>query len=183
MPKSPKSLRGRFLIARPGLTDPHFAQSIVFLAEHNEEGALGFILNRPLRATLADCAVEIDILPSFDRIPMLHGGPVGGKRIAVVVFTLTPKQRRLRALYGLSARHLDAWLDRPDTWVRGFLGCAGWDAGQLEREIREDSWLVLPADPAALHPRLASGLWPFLISGDNRWRALIDYLPEETDRN
>ncbi|HMP76521.1 MAG TPA: YqgE/AlgH family protein [Kiritimatiellia bacterium] len=183
MAKTPKSLKGKLLVARPGLIDPNFAQTIVYMVEHSPEGALGFVLNRPVGASLADCVSEESTLPFFREVPVLQGGPVHGGRIAVVVFVKPPRAKSVRALCGMDVDQLQRFIGNPRAWVRAFHGYAGWDAGQLERELTEDSWLVRPVDPTVFDPRIAPGLWSFLLSGDDRWRALVDYLPKESDRN
>lgn len=179
-----RSLAGKLLVARPELRDPHFFQTLVFIAHHDAEGALGFVMNRPVGASLAECiGTNEQTRPFFDNIPVLRGGPVGGARLAVVVFERPPRRKQLVAHLGLPVDQLEACLAKPNAWVRAFHGHAGWDEGQLERELAEGSWVVKPPDPVILNPRIAEGLWPFVISGDDRWRALLDYLPEESGRN
>ncbi len=184
MKSIPKKLAGRLLIAKPDLLDPNFMQSIVYLARHDEKGALGFILNRPLSVSLAEVAGgDQPIEPCFKQIPVLLGGPVGGGRLAVIVFTQSPKRRSIRALLGVPVKRIKEYVGKPGAWVRAFHGHAGWDAGQLERELREGSWEVLHPEPAAFDARFIGGLWPFLITNDNRWRALVDFIPREVERN
>lgn len=184
MKSTPARLTGRLLVARPELLDPNFSKSIVFLARHGAQGALGFILNRPIGVTLDEAiAGHENKLAVYKRVPVLRGGPVGGNRLAIIVFKSSPKGRAIRALLGMPVQRLAGFIDKPGTWVRAFQGYAGWDAGQLEREIREGSWEIHPADPFALDPRFAHGLWPFLITGDNRWRHFADFIPPEVERN
>lgn len=184
MSSESKLLTGRLLVARPELMDPNFFQSIVFIARHDDEGALGFVLNRPVGSSLADCLGKSETpLHFFNKIPVLRGGPVGANRLAVVVFEHAMQRKAIRVRLGLPMEQLEAHLGKPNTWIYAFHGYAGWDAGQLEREIREGSWSVRRSDPVVLNLRVAAGLWPFLISGDDRWRSLLEYLPEESERN
>lgn len=184
MKSFPARLTGRLLVARPDLVDPNFVQSIIFLARHDKEGALGFILNRPIGVNLDEATqCELEDRHAFQRIPVLRGGPVGGDRLAVIVFEMTPSGRGIRSLLGLPVERIRRYLDKPNAWVRAFNGYAGWASGQLERELREGSWEIHRADPAAFDPRFARGLWPFLIARDNRWRFLQEFIPPDVERN
>jgi putative transcriptional regulator len=178
----PKRLSGRLLVAKPNLLDPNFMHSIVFVARHGKDGALGFILNRPLGTTVAEI-VGLKETALFTRVPVFMGGPVGGGRLAVVVFEKKPERSSIRALLGIPVDRLEKFMDKPNSWVFAFHGYSGWGAGQLERELREDSWEVREADPIVFDSRFIRGLWPFLISNDDRWRVLIDYIPRNVEMN
>jgi putative transcriptional regulator len=180
----PKRLTGRLLVAKPDLLDPNFLQSIVFVARHGKEGALGFILNRPLGVSLAEMAAPKEyVQPYFKRVPVFSGGPVGGGRLAVVVFKEVAKRRAVRAMLGVPVDRIERYVDKPGSWVLAFHGYSGWDAGQLERELLDDSWDVREMDPVVFDSRFIKGLWPFLIAKDDRWRVMMDYIPRDVERN
>ena len=146
------SLSNHLLIAMPQLTDPNFSQTVSLICEHGEKGALGIVLNRPMSMTLSEVFEQMKIEPTDKRaadLPVLRGGPVPpGPRLRAA-----PPGRRM----GLDAQdfrshpghHLARRARRHGHGHRprkGFiaLGYAGWEAGQLEREMLDNSWLSVP---------------------------------------
>lgn len=150
-------LENHFLIAMPQMQDPYFANTVTYLWKHNKDGALGIVINKPLRACVADIFDELDIVCTIEDEPfrlqqVLAGGPVERDKgfilhdsglswessIAVTddVAICTSKSILQDIAAGSGPRkYLVA------------LGCAGWDAGQLEREISANAWLTAPAKP------------------------------------
>jgi putative transcriptional regulator len=139
---------GRLLIATPSLVDPNFSRSIVLLIEQGDEGVLGVVLNRPLQ-------VEVGrVLDGWDRLVdqpevLFGGGPVQTEVALAVARVLGDEEpmgwRRLAGELGLL--DLDApveLLEQALSSLRIFAGYAGWSAGQLEAEIEEGSWIVVP---------------------------------------
>ncbi len=178
-----KSLAGSLLVAKPALCDPNFFQTIVFLARHSAGEALGFVLNRPSGCVLFECVAPEDRKPWYDRVPVLRGGPVARQSLTVVSFRAAPRRGKISAHLDLPDAAVESELIRPNAWVRAFHGYAGWAGGQLERELREDSWELHPADRVYFDLRVAGGLWPFLIGGDDRWRELVDFFPTDPASN
>ncbi|MFM7246428.1 MAG: YqgE/AlgH family protein [Actinomycetota bacterium] len=143
-----RSLQGRLLVATPTLGDPNFARSVVLVAEHGPDGAMGLILNRPLGVTVREA---VPILGEFvaDGEAVHQGGPVqpeavmalgdfvDGARAAAIAF----------GTVGFLPSDADETLD-PATVVRArvFAGYAGWGPGQLEAELDEGSWLFADID-------------------------------------
>lgn len=153
------SLRNHFLIAMPGMMDPRFAHSITYLCEHNEQGAMGIVINRPLDLSFDDIFEHLDI-GEFDhhhKQKVLSGGPVQTDRGFVLHrFEQTGNwQSTLRITEEIS---LTTSRDIIDAIARDegpqhtliALGYAGWGAGQLENELAANAWLTLPADPSVL---------------------------------
>jgi putative transcriptional regulator len=152
--RSSDCLRDHFLLAMPGLTQGIFSQSITYICEHGEAGAMGIVINQPLELSLAEIFdhLEISCDDSFHDSPVMAGGPVqidhgfvlhrhSDKRWEASLkvteeITLTTSRDILRAIAGGSGpqEHIIA------------LGYAGWAAGQLEHELAENSWLTLPAN-------------------------------------
>ncbi len=148
-------LENHFLVAMPQLLDPYFAHTVTYLWKHNDEGALGIVINKPLQACVADIFDELNIVVEpeqslFQRQHVLAGGPVerdkgfiihdAGKNwessIAITAdVTICTSKTILQDI---------AKVKGPDNYLIA-LGCAGWDAGQLEREISENAWLTTPA--------------------------------------
>jgi putative transcriptional regulator len=141
-----ESLRGRLLIASPDLVDPNFSRTVVLIAAHGEDGALGLILNRELGVDLAEIWGRVSGEPCARDQKVRHGGPVGGTLMAL-------HDRRPMAdiivrddLYvatGLNA--MEALAGSPEGRVHFYVGHSGWGGGQLEGELEEGTWLVLPA--------------------------------------
>jgi putative transcriptional regulator len=148
------NLTSHFLIAMPGMVDPNFSRSLTFVCEHNERGALGIVVNRPIEVTLGTLFQQVEI-PLEDSAlaasPVHFGGPVqfdhgfvlhrpvGSWKSTLPVgeVGLTTSRDILEALAsgGGPKEHFVA------------LGYAGWAAGQLEDEIGHNGWLTVKADP------------------------------------
>ena len=153
------SLRNHFLIAMPGMEDANFAHSITYLCEHNAEGAMGIVVNRPLDISFDDIFehLEIEGFSHIHQQRVLSGGPVQTDR-GFVLHRRGSSQRWQSTLeltedisLTTSRDILDAIAhdDGPQDALVA-LGYAGWGPGQLEREIGENAWLTLPADPEIL---------------------------------
>ncbi len=149
-------LAGHFLIAMPGMLDVNFSETLTLLCEHNAQGALGFVVNRPTELTLAELfeqqGVEFDPDSPVARQPLYAGGPVETER----GFILHSPERRWEATMPVDEHFaITASRDIIEACARGegprhflfLLGYAGWGPGQLEREMAENAWLSTPADP------------------------------------
>jgi putative transcriptional regulator len=147
-------LTGQLLIAMPAMADPRFAQSVIFLCAHTPEGAMGLVLNRPLkRPSFADLLRQLDVapLPPARRIRLCAGGPVDNARGFVLHTADWTGEGSLRVDDGLA---LTASLDVLKAIAEGggpregilALGYAGWGPGQLDAEIQQNAWLSVSAD-------------------------------------
>src|SRR5215510_4063062 len=147
-------LTNQFLIAMPAMTDSNFAQTVTFIWEHNADGALGIIINRPLQMRLADVFEQLK-MPTAPSVigsqPVLQGGPVQTDRGFVVHHAggqwEHTRQVSSRIQVTTSPDILDAMArgTGPTTAIVA-LGYAGWSAGQLEKEVAQNAWLTVPAD-------------------------------------
>jgi putative transcriptional regulator len=158
-----ESLRGKLLLATPGLVDPNFFRSVVLLLEHNEGGALGVVLNRP-----TDTAVQ-EALPTWADLAaepavVFTGGPVQpDSAIGLGLASLGDEPDGFAPLLGGVgsvdlAREPDDIRPAPER-LRVFAGYSGWGEGQLEGEIVQASWFVVDAEPGDAWTRDPSGLW------------------------
>ena len=151
-------LRGHLLVAMPGMVDARFARSVVLLASHSPEGAMGFVLNRKVATPdfleiLTELNLDMEVARQRRQertIPVFSGGPVEQGR-GFVIHTLdygSPGTARIGDLAGVTAT-LDVLRalagPHPPRKSIMMLGYAGWGAGQLEREIAANGWLTLPA--------------------------------------
>lgn len=156
------SLANHFLIAMPAMTDPNFARTLTYLCEHNAEGALGIIVNRPLDLSLGDLfeRVSVPLTPGenqakYNGLPVFFGGPVQTDRGFVLHRPVGGWQSTLPITdeIGLTSSRdiLQAMSDRGEpAEVLVSLGYAGWGAGQLEWEMAQNAWLTVAADPAII---------------------------------
>jgi putative transcriptional regulator len=159
---------GHFLIAMPNMTDPHFAHTLTFVCEHNDDGALGIVVNKPIEMTLSTLFEQIEIKLTKSRLADAHvhfGGPVQLDRGFVLHRPIGNWQSTLaiRDNIGLTTSKdvLEAVGrgDGPrDVFVS--LGYAGWSAGQLEQEIVQNAWLIVEADPEVLFETPAEARLP-----------------------
>ena len=148
------NLTHHFLIAMPAMADPHFAHTLTYVCEHNEDGALGIVINKPIDMTLSTLFEQINV-PLADRVlresPVHFGGPVQVDRGFVLHRPLGNWQSTLAISddMGLTTSKdvLEA-VGRGDgpTDVFVSLGYAGWEAGQLEAELAQNAWLTVKAD-------------------------------------
>jgi putative transcriptional regulator len=178
MPKMPSntpiatSLAGQVLIAMPGLEDPEFAHSVVYLCAHGEDGAMGLIVNRPLPAPSFEQIVRqlkvADGEPSRV-IALCQGGPVEGARGFVLHSTDWTGGDSLKVDDNVA---LTASVDVLKAIATGggpaqgilALGYANWGPGQLDREMRQNSWLTAEADSELLFGADHQGKWTRALS-------------------
>jgi putative transcriptional regulator len=165
------NLTDHFLIAMPAMTDPYFSRTLVYIAEHNDQGALGVIVNRPIDMSLATLFEKIDLpleAQGFADLPVFFGGPVQTDRGFVLHRPVGEWQSTLaiNQHVGLtSSRDVLQAVAREgqpqDVMVT--LGYSGWSAGQLEQELAQNAWLTVPAEARILfdlpyEERLASAM-------------------------
>jgi putative transcriptional regulator len=143
-----ESLEGHLLAAVPQLQDPNFVRSVLLMIQHNQEGAFGLVLNRPIGKTVQELWREVGSSPCHSTQPIFLGGPVPGPLMA-----LHPKSdlAEIELLPGLffSAKkpHLDALVLDDAPTCKIFVGHAGWGPGQLENELNEGAWRSMKATP------------------------------------
>ncbi len=151
---SPSYLKHHFLIAMPHMADPNFAHTLTYIVEHNANGAMGLVVNRPQDLNLADILEqlrpEIDPPALCQHVPIFIGGPVQTDR----GFVLHPSGPTFQATVELDGLSLSTSQDVLFAIADGVgpaksliaLGYAGWEAGQLEAELADNAWLTCPFD-------------------------------------
>ena len=173
-----ETLRGQLLVAAPILHDPNFHRTVVLVAEHGEEGAMGLVLNRPTDTPVADALPELVPLAGED--PVYVGGPVALESVLAIAELDDPDDAS-ELLFGTVG-----FVQEPDVPVlrgRVYVGYAGWSAGQLEEELEEESWLVLPAEPDDLFSDDADGLWSAVLRRQGGSYALLALMPPDPSLN
>ncbi|MDQ8024001.1 MAG: YqgE/AlgH family protein [Moraxellaceae bacterium] len=149
------NLTHHFLIAMPAMADPNFARSLIYLAEHNDEGALGIIVNRPIDMTLKGLFDRVEVpmeTPRFADLPVYFGGPVQTDRGFVLHRPAGEWQSSLKVNEQIALTsskdvlHAIGSDGKPEEVIIT-LGYSGWSAGQLEDELAQNAWLTVQADP------------------------------------
>jgi putative transcriptional regulator len=170
-------LEGQVLIAMPNMPDPKFEQAVVFLCAHSKQGAMGLVLNKLVsNISFADLLRQLSIRSSAKRVPGMpiqFGGPVETGRGFVLHtpdYSAGDATVKVGAHLGLNVG-LTATVDVLKAIAEGHgprasmlaLGYAGWDGGQLEREIQKNGWLTCPADEHLLFGADLRGKWEYAI--------------------
>lgn len=178
--------KGKILISEPFLPDTFFNRTIVYLADHTPEGSVGFILNKKLEIKVCDAISGFDTWEEF----LSMGGPVAPDTLHYLhkLGDLIPKS---------------VWVDEKIFWggdidfirdlikkgkinssqIRFFLGYSGWSAGQLERELKENSWVIAKVKTdIVLNDPVANNWKKVLRSLNNKYRIWADF-PESPDMN
>lgn len=160
------NLTNHFLIAMPNMVDPYFAKSLTFICEHNEQGALGVLVNRPTEMTLGVLFEQIEIPlnnAELARLPVYFGGPVQVDRGFVLHRPVGGWQSTLpiNGEIGLTtSKDILQALSQGEGPTLGnilvSLGYAGWAPGQLEQELKQNAWLTVKADPSVIFDVTAS---------------------------
>ena len=155
-------LTNQFLIAMPGMADETFSGAVVYLCEHNEKGALGLVINKPIDIKLRSLFEKVELSLDIDELaeqPVFFGGPVQTERGFVLHESMgdsdTHYSSTLAIRGGLamttSKDVLEAMADGAGPKrVLITLGYSGWQPGQLEDELGRNGWLTVDADPAVI---------------------------------
>jgi putative transcriptional regulator len=179
-----QSLKGQLLIAVPALLDPNFRRTVVLVGEHNEEGALGLVLNRSSDTTVEEAFPELTVLVDGD--DQVHvGGPVQPSAIVIVAEFSDPE--RAGALVFESVGFLPAEVD-PDVLgelpqARVFAGYAGWGPGQLDGELEEGSWIIEPAIARDVFTREPDELWSEVLRRKGGPYGVLALMPADPSLN
>lgn len=165
-------LNGTLLASMPGMTDPRFDRSVVFVCAHSEDGAMGLIINKPAYdVALGDLLDQLDIT-SDEQVrttPVYFGGPVETSR--GFVLHSAEYESQLQTLEAGNGFGMTATLDVLEDIAKKsgpekalvMLGYAGWGPGQLEAEIARNDWLTAKADPNLVFSDADEGKWMAVV--------------------
>lgn len=151
------SLANHFLVALPNLDDPNFSKSVVYIYEHNEEGAMGLIINKLLNMQLNDVLQHLHINTQSTEVlthPVMMGGPVGQEHGFVLyeedheIFLSSSKETLISIANNKGPKNFLVTL-----------GYAGWQSGQLELELQRNDWLIVPCENHILFNTAAEDRW------------------------
>ena len=162
------SLANQFLVAMPTLDESYFGRSLIYVCEHDDDGAMGLVINKPTDLSIGHVLSELNLIDEeeheLDDKTVLSGGPVHSDRGFILhndnkswsssinlseKISVTTSKDILESLTGES---------RPERFIMT-LGYAGWSAGQLEQELAENTWLTLDADPELIFNTPISKSW------------------------
>ncbi len=187
------SLTGRLLVATPALADPNFDRAVVLLLDHDEEGSLGVVLNRPTPVDVVDILenwadlagepgvvfqggpVSLDSALGVAVVPgesgsAVGGGPLGWRRVhgAIGLVDLETPPELLAAAVGS---------------LRIFAGYAGWGPGQLEDELAEGAWYVVESEPGDVSSPAPERLWRSVLRRQRSGLAMVATYPDDPTLN
>jgi putative transcriptional regulator len=171
------NLTGSILVSHPSLLDPQFRRTVLFLSHHSaEEGATGLVLNRPLDQSLSQ-------IPGVPEVPVFYGGPVEVDRIllASLQWRDHPTVVAFRAFVGRTGEEMidEEWMPG----LRAFAGYAGWSRGQLEGEIAEHAWIVMPPTREVVEMDAPSEVWRNIMRRSGPLMHLLSEAPDHPERN
>lgn len=185
------SLTGRLLVATPALADPNFDRAVVLLLDHDEEGSLGVVLNRPTPVDVVDILeawagltgepgvvfqggpVSLDSALGVAVVPgdiAGHGGPLGWRRVhgAIGLVDLEAPPELLAPAVGS---------------LRIFAGYAGWGPGQLEDELEDGAWYVVESEPGDVSSPAPERLWRQVLRRQRNELAMVATYPDDPSLN
>jgi putative transcriptional regulator len=181
---------GSLLVAAPGLLDPNFRRTVVYMIEHRSRGSLGVVLNRP-----SDVAVQ-DVLPSWAPLSsrpqaVFVGGPVDGKTaLCLAALRAGQDAASVAGLVGVAGPvalvDLDGDPEALAPRVRGlrvFAGYAGWDSRQLDGEVARGDWIVVPGLPDDVLAGHDAHLWARVLRRQGVPLALLATFPADVTHN
>jgi len=178
------SLRGSLLIAAGQLLDPNFRRTVILLAEHEDHGALGLVLNRPAEIPVSEIAPPLGPFVA-EGTPIFLGGPVQKEAVLILADYADPGrcERQIFGGVGFAAPH-DA--DDPLSGIRRarvFAGYAGWGPGQLESELAEDAWIIEPALPDDVFTDDPGHLWAAVLRRKGGDYKMLSLMPSDVSTN
>jgi putative transcriptional regulator len=181
-----ESLRGKLLLAAPALKDPNFDRTVVFIAEHSEDGAMGLVLNRPSEAPVVDAIPDLTWVADSDELVYV-GGPVAPNGVIVLAEWDDPSHAVVLVDDDLGfvpgdVEDTDA-LAAAVRRARVYAGHAGWGPGQLEDELAEEAWIVEAPLREELFSNDPEGLWSAVLRRKGREFALLSTMPPDPSLN
>jgi putative transcriptional regulator len=178
------TLRGQLLIAGPTLEDPNFVRTVVLIGEHNEDGALGVVLNRPSETQVGEAVPDLEDLAPDD--PVHVGGPVQPSAVLVLAEFAHPEPDTQLVTGSVGFLAVDDEQERIATEVgraRVFAGYAGWGPGQLEEELSRADWIIAPAVADDVFDDDAPTMWSRVLDRQGGRLRLLARMPVDPSLN
>ena len=178
------SLRGHLLISGASLVDPNFRRTVVLIGHHDEEGAVGVVLNRETEVAVEDAVPTLaPLVPPGERL--FIGGPVQPQAAVVLADLEHPERVEVVAFGSIGFLPEEVGPDAlgPLRRARVFAGYSRWGAGQLEAELQEGAWIVEPAQPTDVFAEDAEALWSDVLRRKGPSYALMASMPLDPSLN
>jgi putative transcriptional regulator len=178
----PQNFAGQLLVAHPSMRDPNFRRTVLFISSHNEaEGAVGLIINRPLDKQVSEL-VNDEAPAGLAEVPVFLGGPVGTNQLMFASFDWKNRDTlSLNQNVAIEEAYLLTEEDR--SALRAFVGYAGWSAGQLENELRQNAWVLRKPDRSVLRPERLPHLWFEIMRSLGPWFKMLAAAPDDPSLN
>lgn len=179
-----ESLRGQLLISGGGLFDPNFRHTVVLVGEHDDEGAVGVVLNRPLELTVEDAVPPLAALVGPAE-PLFRGGPVQPDEPVLLAEVAHPELVDLLVFDSVGFLTGEVPADvRPGVLrARVFVGHAGWGPGQLDAELESGSWIVEKATADDIFTAEPGALWRQVLERKGPRYATLARIPFDPSMN
>ena len=175
-----QSIAGSLLLAHPAMKDPNFRRAVVLMSAHNADGAMGVVMNRPLGKRLGELNGEFALGP-LAGVPVFTGGPVQPKQLLLVAWQTRDDGFQLH--FGIEPDKAGQLLSEGNTQLRAYLGYSGWSRGQLENELKRNTWVVTEIPGDLLTQPQDNSLWQKVLGGiGDEWRLLAGE-PDDPSRN
>ena len=178
-----ESFRGMLLVSSPALHDPNFRRTVVLMTHHDEEGAMGLVLTRPSEALVSEVVPVMAELAGPEDVVHV-GGPVQPGTV-VVLAELEGEHESFEPVVG-AVGFLPLGVEPeelPVARVRVFAGYSGWGPGQLEGEMAESSWIVVPAEPDDAFAPDPDELWRTVVQRKGGRFTLMESMPFDPELN
>jgi putative transcriptional regulator len=179
------TVRGQLLIAGPTLLDPNFHRTVVLVCEHDDNGAMGLVLNRPSPIPADQAIPELaGAIPATETLWV--GGPVQTTSVVVLADFCEREQHAMLVHGDVGIVLPDADLDEVGNGVRrarAFLGYAGWGPGQLDAELERDDWIVASFEAPDAFTDEPESLWSRVLGRKGGQYALLATMPPDPSMN
>ncbi|MCF7687266.1 MAG: YqgE/AlgH family protein [Cephaloticoccus sp.] len=174
-----QSVSGSLLLAHPTLQEPTFRHAVILISEHDEEGAMGVVLNRPVGRSLGTLSGDF-ALGSLAQVPIFQGGPVHDRQLILVAWETQDDGFRMH--FGIEPNRAEECL-KEGMQIRAFMGYAGWTGGQLENELKHNTWIISDIPEDLIESPQDEQLWRKVLGAKGEdWRLLADE-PDEPELN
>ncbi len=180
------SLQGRLILDSGKLAGSYFDRTVVLVCHQDETGSFGLVLNKPLGRSLKS-VTDSPMGAALGMTPVYQGGPVQPEMFSVLYEMDSPSEDDV--LSGLRLGHSLKELcsqfesNNPPRRLRAYAGYAGWTGGQLEKEMREECWISLPALPGSVFCEHPETLWSHLLKEQGGVYELLANFPTDPSRN
>ncbi len=175
-----ESLAGQLLLAHPALRDSNFCRTVVLMSAHDSDGAMGVVLNRPLGQRLSQLNGQFALGPLSD-VEVFRGGPVQTEQLILAAWQF--RSDGFKLYFGIEPEKAEQLKTEDGLHVRAFLGYSGWVRGQLEKELKQDTWVIAHVPGDLLEQPQDKGLWRAVLGGMGpEWKLLANE-PEDPAEN